>query len=217
MDFLDVCINKSLMIQAQSEMTKFFSSPLTTTEPVGNEDFSVVLESQNYVLVGFDMRKTEKLLPLFEHLSLDSEAPTLILAEVVLTYIEDTQWVAHLEKCPFLNAPMFFSVEEIFRRTASFFQNALFVNYEQVSGDVTLLSEIRSSWSQTKKPKFFPSLAWFHILTDWTRRSVRSFHAATLWETKDAPAEYPPTSHCKQSHGAFFERGKHNIPTDVGD
>ncbi|OQV19208.1 tRNA wybutosine-synthesizing protein 4 [Hypsibius exemplaris] len=112
-DYLDVCINKSLMIQDQAEMKEFLYPPVTI-DSVDHDGHTVVLESQNYALVGFDMRKTTCFASIFKQLRLDCSAPTLILAEVVLPYIDDSY------------------VTEIFRTMAQLFENALFINYEQV-------------------------------------------------------------------------------------
>ena len=59
-------------------------------DPIDQDSYTVVLQAQNYALVGFDMRKTACFSAIFQGLGLDFSAPTLVLAEVVLPYIDDS-------------------------------------------------------------------------------------------------------------------------------
>ena len=60
------------------------------------------IKTKNYKLVGCDLRKTSELEKLLSLAGLDYEIPTLLLSEVVMTYMDPERYVFCLFVCLFV-------------------------------------------------------------------------------------------------------------------
>ncbi|XP_016283801.2 tRNA wybutosine-synthesizing protein 4 [Monodelphis domestica] len=111
-DFPDVAERKAARIRGTPELAGLAGPPLSEVESGPNS--ALRFASQDYRLLGSDLRDLPALRDALEATGLDSAAPTLLLAEAVLTYLEANNAAALLAWA------------------SGYFANALFVLYEQI-------------------------------------------------------------------------------------
>lgn len=108
-DFPEVARRKAARIREVPELCALTGPPLSREPPS-----AACFESSDYRLLGLDLRQLERLDQALTEAALDAAAPTLLLAEAVLTYLEPG------------------SSEALITWAARRFPNALFVVYEQM-------------------------------------------------------------------------------------
>ena len=90
-DFQDVVQNKLANMQSEEKMFSLlqgFSEPQELHSPSCVVNSSI---SGQYFLAGMDLRENVDFAALCKQLDIDASAPTFILSEVVLTYLDDSQ------------------------------------------------------------------------------------------------------------------------------
>ncbi|XP_067265117.1 tRNA wybutosine-synthesizing protein 4 [Chanodichthys erythropterus] len=114
-DFPEVAQRKADLINSNACL----KDTLPDWEPVSNQQTSnaVFIRSGHYNLIGVDVRKEQKVEAVLSGAGLQWDAPTLVLSEVVLTYME-TQWS-----------------DAVIGWTAKLFPQSMFVMYEQIHPD----------------------------------------------------------------------------------
>ncbi|ROL55070.1 tRNA wybutosine-synthesizing protein 4 [Anabarilius grahami] len=114
-DFPEVARRKADLINSNACLKDAFPD----WEIVSNQQTSnaVFVRSGHYNLIGVDVRKEQKVEAALSRAGLQWDAPTLVLSEVVLTYME-TQWS-----------------DAVIGWTAKLFPQSMFVMYEQIHPD----------------------------------------------------------------------------------
>lgn len=85
----------------------------------------------HYGLIGCDITELCALEASLKAANVNPDAPTLLIAEVVLTYIPPKQYVPVLKLCYYIGIA--YSVDRILNWAAGFFSKAVLCVYEQIN------------------------------------------------------------------------------------
>ncbi|XP_055328877.1 tRNA wybutosine-synthesizing protein 4-like [Paramacrobiotus metropolitanus] len=202
-DFLEVASNKAKMILNTPEMREKLSS-VTLDMPEKHEGFSLTLSSDNYVIVGMDLRNCSQFVNLIDHLKLNCDAPTMIISEVVLTYIPESH---NLLQC-----------QKILMTLASFFSTAVFFNYEQVQPEDSfgkfMLQHFRNQGSPLQNTELYPTAASHEnrlINCNWQRSLALS--VMQYWRDHISSQEKSKVSNLEpfDEFEEFYEKCRHYV------
>ncbi|XP_028663349.1 tRNA wybutosine-synthesizing protein 4 [Erpetoichthys calabaricus] len=110
-DFEDVVKRKAALIKADSRLQEILEDAELVPHDQNRE---LVIRGIDYRLVGIDLKELDKLGRVLIEAGISPEAPTLLISEVVLTYMENSK------------------SDEVVAWAAKFFSSAVFVMYEQL-------------------------------------------------------------------------------------